>query len=114
MDAVRARDLLDREVEHLAEAGSIQCRSSKIISIGCRGASAWSCRNSAANVRSFLRCGLRSSGGKRSPPESDSISAINERSPGSAPSPSSTSSLSSFVAAVSSRVNPAARSSGYF
>src|SRR5947209_15971363 len=34
--------------------GAIQCKSSKIIKSGCRRASAWSCRSSAANVRSFL------------------------------------------------------------
>lgn len=45
---------------------------------GCRRASAWSCRSSAAKVRSFLRRGLRSNGGQRSPPESDSISATSE------------------------------------
>jgi len=105
----QACDLLDRKVEQLARGRIDPMQILEIINTGCRRASAWSCRSSAANVRSFLRCGLRSSGGKRSPPESDNISAISERSPGSAPSPSSLSSLSSLIAAVSSRVNPAAR-----
>jgi hypothetical protein len=38
---------------HSREVGSIQCRSSKIINTGCRRASAWSCRSSAANVRAL-------------------------------------------------------------
>ena len=103
---------LENEVEELARGRIGPVGVAKIIRTGCCRASLSSCRSNAARVRSFLRGGIKSRGGKRSPPGKDSSSTSRDTSPIPAPGPSSVSNLSSFASGPSSRAKPAARLSG--
>ena len=93
------------------ELGSIQWRSSNIISTGrCRERPS-TCRSSASNVFSFLRCGVTSSGGARSADGNECSSAISATSSiGGAVAASSACSLASLAAGSSACRKPAARS----
>ena len=94
------------------DVGSIQWASSNSIRTGCRRARVESCRNSASNVFSFLRCGDNAADVKRPLMGTDSSSARSATSSsGGIVGASSSSSFTSLFSAVSSRSNPAARSS---
>jgi hypothetical protein len=92
------------------EVGSIQWASSNTISTGRRRASAASWLRTASNNFSRLRCGLRLSPVAELGNDNSSLNSMRSSS-SRMPGASSARNLPSFSSTVSSRANPAARSS---
>jgi hypothetical protein len=92
------------------EVGSIQWASSNTISTGRCRASASSWLSNASNIFSRLRCGLRLRSAAELGNDKSSLNSVMSSS-SRAPGASNARNLPSLASTVSSRANPAARSS---